>query len=88
MILNGDSVVTGNVAGGVALKGNSEGNTVRIIKSSAANVYGGNGGTSSKGNSVEISEGTISNSVYGGYADNDNNSSAEKTMLQLALAAK
>ena len=71
MILNGDSVVTGNVAGGVALKGNSEGNTVKIIKSSAANVCGGNGGTSSKGNSVEISEGTISNSVYGGYADNE-----------------
>ena len=88
MILNGDSVVTGNVAGGVALKGNSEGNTVRIIKSSAANVYGGNGGTSSKGNSVEISEGTISNSVYGGYADNDNNSSAEKNNVTISAGSK
>ena len=88
VILNGDSVVTGNVAGGVALKGNSEGNTVRIIKSSAANVYGGNGGTSSKGNSVEISEGTISNSVYGGYADNDNNSSAEKNNVTISAGSK
>ena len=88
VILNGDSVVTGNVAGGVALKGNSEGNTVRIIKSSAANVYGGNGGKSSKGNSVEISEGTISNSVYGGYADNDNNSSAEKNNVTISAGSK
>ena len=88
VILNGDSVVTGNVAGGVALKGNSEGNTVSIIKSSAANVYGGKGDTSSKGNSVEISEGTISNSVYGGYADNDNNSSAEKNNVTISAGSK
>ena len=88
VILNGASGVTANIAGGVALKGNSEGNTVRIIKSSAANVYGGNGGTSSKGNSVEISEGTISNSVYGGYADNDNNSSAEKNNVTISAGSK
>ena len=88
VILNGTIKVTANVAGGVALKGNSEGNTVRIIKSSAANVYGGNGGTSSKGNSVEISEGTISNSVYGGYADNDNNSSAEKNNVTISAGSK
>ena len=88
VILNGTIKVTANVAGGVALKGNSEGNTVRIIKSSAANVYGGNGGTSSKGNSVEISEGTISNSVYGGYADNDNNSSAEKNNVTISEGNK
>ena len=86
--INCGSVVTGNVAGGVALKGNSEGNTVRIIKSSAANVYGGKGDTSSKGNSVEISEGTISNSVYGGYADNDNNGSAEKNKVTIGAGSK
>ena len=86
--INGGSIVTANVAGGVAVKGNSEGNTVMIIKSSAANVYGGNGGTSSKGNSVEISEGTISNSVFGGYADNDNNSSAEKNIVTLSDGSK
>ena len=86
--INGGSIVTANVAGGVALKGNSEGNTVMIIKSSAANVYGGNGGTSSKGNSVEISEGTISNSVFGGYADNDNNSSAEKNIVTISDGSK
>ena len=87
VIIN-NSVVTANVAGGVAVKGNSEGNTVRIIKSSAANVYGGSGGTSSKGNRVEISEGTISNSVYGGYADNDNNSSAEKNNVTISAGSK
>ena len=88
VILNGDSVVTANVAGGVTVKGSSEGNTVRIIKSSAANVYGGKGDTSSNGNSVEISEGTISNSVYGGYADNDNNSSAEKNNVTISAGSK
>ena len=88
VILNGTIKVTANVAGGVALKGNSEGNTVRIIKSSAANVYGGKGDTSSKGNSVEISEGTISNSVYGGYADNDNNGSAEKNNVTISAGSK
>ena len=86
--INGGSVVTANVAGSVALKGNSEGNTVRIIKSSAANVFGGKGDTSSKGNSVEISEGTISNSVYGGYADNDNNSSAENNKVTISAGSK
>ena len=86
--INCGSVVTGNVAGGVALKGNSEGNTVSIIKSSTGYVYGGKGGTSSKGNSVEISEGTISNSVYGGYADNDNNSSAEKNNVTISAGSK
>ena len=86
--INGGSVVTANVAGSVALKGNSEGNTVRIIKSSAANVFGGKGDTSSKGNSVEISEGTIRNSVYGGYADNDNNSSAEKNNVTISAGSK
>ena len=86
--INCGSVVTGNVAGGVALKGNSEGNTVSIIKSSTGYVYGGKGGTSSKGNSVEIIEGTISNSVYGGYADNDNNSSAEKNNVTISAGSK
>ena len=86
--INGGSVVTANVAGGVTVKGSSEGNTVRIIKSSAANVYGGKGDTSSKGNSVEISEGTISNSVYGGYADNDNNGSAEKNKVTIGAGSK
>ena len=86
--INGGSVVTANVAGGVTVKGSSEGNTVRIIKSSAANVYGGKGDTSSKGNSVEISEGTISNSVYGGYADNDNNSSAENNNVTISAGSK
>ena len=86
--INGGSVVTANVAGGVAVKGNSEGNTVRIIKSSAANVFGGKGDTSSKGNSVEISEGTIKDTVYGGYADNDNNSSAEKNNVTISAGSK
>ena len=86
--INCGSVVTGNVAGGVALKGNSEGNTVSIIKSSTGYVYGGKGGTSSKGNSVEIIEGTIRNSVYGGYADNDNNSSAEKNNVTISAGSK
>ena len=86
--INCGSVVTGNVAGGVALKGNSEGNTVSIIKSSTGYVYGGKGGTSSKGNSVEIIEGTIRNSVYGGYADNDNNSSAENNKVTISAGSK
>ena len=86
--INCGSVVTGNVAGGVALKGNSEGNTVRIIKSSTGYVYGGKGGTSSKGNSVEIIEGTIRNSVYGGYAYNDNNSSAENNKVTISAGSK
>ena len=86
--INGGSVVTANVAGGVTVKGSSEGNTVRIIKSSAANVYGGKGDTSSKGNSVEIIEGTIRNSVYGGYADNDNNSSAENNKVTISAGSK
>ena len=88
VILNGDSVVTGNVAGGVALKGNSEGNTVRIIKSSAGYVYGGNGDTSSKENNVEISDSTIKNNVYGGYADNDKNGSAEKNEVAIGAGSK
>ena len=88
VILNGDSVVTGNVAGGVALKGNSEGNTVRIIKSSAANVFGGKGDTSSKENNVEISDSTIKNNVYGGYADNDKNGSAEKNEVAIGAGSK
>ena len=87
VIIKANSVVNANVAGGVAVK-NSEGNTVRIIKSSAVNVYGGKGDISSKGNSVEISEGTISNSVYGGYADNDNNSSAEKNNVTISAGSK
>ena len=85
--INGGSVVTANVAGGVAVKGNSEGNTVRIIKSSAANVCGGKGDTNSKENSVGISEGTIKDTVYGGYADNDNNSSAEKNNVTIGAGS-
>ena len=88
VILNGDSVVTGNVAVGVALKGNSEGNTVRIIKSSTGYVYGGNGDTSSKENNVEISDSTIKNNVYGGYADNDKNGSAEKNEVAIGAGSK
>ena len=88
VILNGDSVVTGNVAGGVALKGNSEGNTVRIIKSSTGYVYGGRGDTSSKENNVEISDSTIKNNVYGGYADNDKNGSAEKNEVAIGAGSK
>ena len=86
--INCGSVVTGNVAGGVALKGNSEGNTVRIIKSSAANVYGGKGDTSSKENNVEISDSTIKKNVYGGYADNDKNGSAEKNKVTIGAGSK
>ena len=88
VILNGDSVVTGNVAGGVALKGNSEGNTVRIIKSSTGYVFGGKGDTSSKENNVEISDSTIKNNVYGGYADNDKNGSAEKNEVAIGAGSK
>ncbi|WP_337799483.1 hypothetical protein [Phascolarctobacterium succinatutens] len=88
VILNGASVVTGNVAGGVALKGNSEGNTVRIIKSSTGYVYGGNGDTSSKENNVEISDSTIKKNVYGGYADNDKNGSAEKNEVAIGAGSK
>ena len=86
--INCGSVVTGNVAGGVALKGNSEGNTVSIIKSSAANVYGGKGDTSSKENNVEISDSTIKKNVYGGYADNDKNGSAEKNEVAIGAGSK
>ena len=86
--INYGSVVTGNVAGGVALKGNSEGNTVSIINSSAANVYGGKGDTSSKENNVEISDSTITNNVYGGYADNDKNGSAEKNEVAIGAGSK
>ena len=86
--INCGSVVTGNVAGGVALKGNSEGNTVSIIKSSAANVYGGKGDTSSKENNVEISDSTIKKNVYGGYADDDNNSSAENNKVTISAGSK
>ncbi|MFU2362150.1 MAG: hypothetical protein ACM690_11420 [Phascolarctobacterium sp.] len=85
--IEGAGVVTAYVAGGVALKGNSEGNTVRIIKSGAANVFGGKGDTNSKGNSVEISEGTIKDTVYGGYADNDKNGSAEKNEVAIGAGS-
>ncbi|WP_298881149.1 autotransporter outer membrane beta-barrel domain-containing protein [uncultured Phascolarctobacterium sp.] len=88
VILNGASGVTENVAGGVALKGNSEGNTVRIIKSSTGYVYGGNGDTSSKENNVEISDSTIKKNVYGGYADNDKNGSAEKNEVAIGAGSK
>ena len=88
VILNGASGVTGNVAGGVALKGNSEGNTVRIIKSSTGYVFGGKGDTSSKENNVEISDSTIKNNVYGGYADNDKNGSAEKNEVAIGAGSK
>ena len=88
VIIKANSVVTANVAGGVAVKGNSEGNTVRIIKSSAANVFGGKGDTSSKGNSVEISDSTIKKNVYGGYADNDKNGSAEKNEVAIGAGSK
>ena len=88
MILNGASGVTANIAGGVALKGNSEGNTVRIIKSSTGYVYGGKGDTSSKENNVEISDSTIKNNVYGGYADNDKNGSAEKNEVAIGAGSK
>ena len=86
--IEGASGVTGNVAGGVALKGNSEGNTVRIIKSSTGYVYGGNGDTSSKENNVEISDSTIKKNVYGGYADNDKNGSAEKNEVAIGAGSK
>ena len=88
VILNGASGVTGNVAGGVALKGNSEGNTVRIIKSSTGYVFGGKGDTNSKENNVEISDSTIKNNVYGGYADNDKNGSAEKNEVAIGAGSK
>ena len=86
--INCGSVVTGNVAGGVALKGNSEGNTVSIIKSSTGYVYGGKGDTSSKENNVEISDSTIKKNVYGGYADNDKNGSAEKNKVTISAGSK
>ena len=88
VILNGASGVTGNVAGGVALKGNSEGNTVRIIKSITGYVYGGKGDTSSKENNVEISGSTIKKNVYGGYADNDKNGSAAKNEVAIGAGSK
>ena len=88
VIIKANSVVNANVAGGVAVKGNSEGNTVRIIKSSAANVFGGKGDTSSKENNVEISDSTIKNNVYGGYADNDKNGSAEKNEVAIGAGSK
>ena len=85
--IEGAGVVTAYVAGGVAIAGISEGNTVRIIKSGAANVFGGKGDTNSKGNSVEISEGTIKDTVYGGYADNDRNGSAEKNEVAIGAGS-
>ena len=85
--IEGAGVVTAYVAGGVAIAGISEGNTVRIIKSGAANVFGGKGDTNSKGNSVEISEGTIKDTVYGGYADNDKNGSAEKNEVAIGAGS-
>ena len=88
VILNGASGVTANIAGGVALKGNSEGNTVRIIKSITGYVYGGKGDTSSKENNVEISGSTIKKNVYGGYADNDKNGSAEKNEVAIGAGSK
>ena len=70
MILNGDSVVTGNVAGGVALKGNSEDNKVNIAKSTVnMNVYGGYGAKDSIGNIISITDGSsVNKNVYGGYS--------------------
>ena len=88
VILNGASGVTANIAGGVALKGNSEGNTVRIIKSITGYVYGGKGDTSSKENNVEISDSNIKKNVYGGYADNDKNGSAEKNEVAIGAGSK
>ena len=70
VILNGDSVVTGNVAGGVAIAGISEDNKVNIAKSSVnMDVYGGYGAENSIGNIIDITDGSIINkNIYGGYS--------------------
>ena len=70
MILNGASGVTANIAGGVALKGNSEDNKVNIAKSTVnMNVYGGYGAKDSIGNIISITDGSsVNKNVYGGYS--------------------
>ena len=60
----------GNVAGGVALAGISEGNKVNIAHSSVnVNVYGGYGAKDSIGNIISITDGSsVNKNVYGGYS--------------------
>ena len=70
VILNGACGVTANIAGGVALKGNSEDNKVNIAKSTVnMNVYGGYGAKDSIGNIISITDGSsVNKNVYGGYS--------------------
>ena len=87
--------ISGNTLGNVVCGGGTGAadaikNYVIIKDKSEVNgiVYGGKGVTRSKENDVKISDSTIKNNVYGGYADNDNNSSAEKNNVTISAGSK
>ena len=87
--------ISGNTLGNVVCGGGTGAadaikNYVIIKDKSEVNgiVYGGKGVTRSKENDVKISDSTIKNNVYGGYVDNDNNSSAEKNNVTISAGSK
>ena len=87
--------ISGNTLGNVVCGGGTGAadaikNHVIIKDKSEVNgiVYGGKGVTRSKENDVKISDSTIKKNVYGGYADNDKNGSAEKNEVAIGAGGK
>ena len=87
--------ISGNTLGNVVCGGGTGAadaikNHVIIEANSEVNgiVYGGKGVTRSKENDVKISDSTIKKNVYGGYADNDKNGSAEKNEVAIGAGSK
>ena len=87
--------ISGNTLGNVVCGGGTGAadaikNHVIIKDKSEVNgiVYGGKGVTRSKENDVKISDSTIKKNVYGGYADNDKNGSAEKNEVAIGAGSK
>ena len=87
--------ISGNTLGNVVCGGGTGAadaikNYVIIKDKSEVNgiVYGGKGVTRSKENDVKISDSTIKKNVYGGYADNDKNGSAEKNEVAIGAGSK
>lgn len=79
VVCGGGSGAAEAIKNHVVIKDNSEVNGI---------VYGGKGDTSSKENNVEIIGSTIKKNVYGGYADNDKNGSAEKNEVAIGAGSK
>ena len=94
-VIENTVTISGNTLGNVVCGGGTGAadaikNHIIIKANSEVNgiVYGGKGVTSSKENDVTISDSTIKNNVYGGYADNDKNGSAEKNEVAIGAGSK